>query len=133
MVPKCSELGKNKNRNYGFIMFCDEVITKLLSDRYPFVTMFRIFFEFYFKIMLSLQKMSEYRGFFSSYFQIFELKTEIYSMNLLQYRKIQIRKNSHLDSFLTVFQTTKFNQKSGKREKTDTLFAMEKENFSANV
>ena len=80
--------------------------------------------------MFTTYKMSEYRGFSGSYFHIFGLKTEIFSMNLFKYWKIRIRKkNSYLDSFLTVCQRTKFNQKSGKREKVDTLFTMKKTFF----
>lgn len=42
--------------------------------------------------MFTTYKMSEYRGFSGSYFHIFGLKTEIFSMNLFKYWKIRIRK-----------------------------------------
>ena len=56
--------------------------------------------------------MSKYRVFSVSYFPVFGLNTEIYSVNLriqFEYRKIRTRKNSHLDTFHAVIKNRRVN------------------------
>lgn len=71
--------------------------------------------------MFTTYKMSEYRGFSGSYFHI-----KFSRWICLNTGKYESEKKSVLGQFSY---RTKFNQKSGKREKVDTLFTMKKTFF----
>lgn len=80
--------------------------------------------------MFTTYKMSEYRGFSGSYFHIFGLKTEIFSMNLFKYWKIRIRKKIRT---WTVFLQNKIQSEIWKKRKSRYFVYNEKDIFPANV
>ena len=117
-------------------MFCDEKMAKLLSDRYFFITMFRIFSKFYFKNMLSLQ----WRIISGNVYYVqnvwiqrlfwFLFSHKIFSMNLFKYWKIRIRKKIRT---WTVFLQNKIQSEIWKKRKSRYFVYNEKDIFPVNV
>lgn len=80
--------------------------------------------------MFTTYKMSEYRGFSGSYFHIFGLKTEIFSLNTGKYES---EKKSVLGQFSYSVSKNKIQSEIWKKRKSRYFVYNEKDIFPVNV